>query len=66
MNSETNVVTVSDDCTAFSLMNLLVVTLDEMIRHALTSLKGCVQGDSVRIGVNVQLLCRNLRRRIVV
>ena len=30
---------------------LYIVTLDEMIRHALISLKGCVQGDSVSISI---------------
>ena len=35
LNNDTNVVTVSDD-----------LSVDELIRHALTALKGCVQGDS--------------------
>ena len=38
--------TVSDDCDG-AYLSLCIVSVDELIRHALTALKGCVQGDSV-------------------
>ncbi|KAM7453338.1 hypothetical protein BLSTO_05915 [Blastocystis sp. subtype 1] len=37
LDAETNTVHVSDD-----------LSVDELIRHALKALKGCIQGDSVR------------------